>query len=83
MFITFLFFCSSISWRKQIFKFDILSFEYKPDGFLSDKIKYLSLDRNYEYNENNRMKKNKEVICVYTFLYSASRKTIPIHIFEP
>ena len=27
--------CSSITWRKQIFKFDILSFEYKPDGFNS------------------------------------------------
>ena len=30
-------FFSSISWRKQIFKFDILSFEYKPDGFLSNR----------------------------------------------
>jgi hypothetical protein len=63
--------------------FDILSFEYKPDGFLSDRIRYLSLDRNYEYNESNRMKKDKEVVWVYTFLYSSSRKTIPIHIFEP
>ena len=62
---TFLFFCSSISWRKQIFKLDILSFEYKPDGFLSDRIKYLFLDRTYEYNENNRMKKDKEVVWVY------------------
>jgi hypothetical protein len=53
-----------------------------PDGFLSDRIKYLFLDRNYEYNENNRMKKDKEVVWVYTFLYSSSRKTIPIHIFE-
>jgi hypothetical protein len=61
--------------------FDILSFEYKPDGFLSDRIRYLSLDRNYEYNESNRMKKDKEVVWVYTFLYSSSRKTI--HIFEP
>jgi hypothetical protein len=67
MFITFVFFCSSISWRKQIFKFDILSFEYEPDEFLSDRIKYLSLDRDYEYNENNRMKKDKDVVWVYTF----------------
>jgi hypothetical protein len=29
------------------------------------------------------MKKDKEVFWVYTFLYSTSRKTIPIHIFEP
>ena len=83
MFITFQFFCPSISWRKQIFKLDILTFEYKPDGFLSDRIKHLSLDRNYEYNENNRMKKDKEVVWVFTLLYSSSRKTIPIHIFEP
>ena len=83
MFNTFLFFCSSISWQKQIFKLDILSFEYKPGGFLPDRIKFLFLDRNYEYNENNRMKKDKEVFWVYTFLYSTSRKTIPIHIFEP
>ena len=80
MFITFLFFCSSISWRKHIFKFDILSIEYEPDEFLSDRIKYLSLDRDYEYNENNRMKKDKEVVWVF---YSSDRKTIPIHIFQP
>jgi hypothetical protein len=67
----------------KIFKFDILSFEYEPDEFLSDRIKYLSLERDYEYNENNRMKKEKEVVWVYTFLYSSDRKTIPIHIFEP
>ena len=30
-----IFLCSSITWRKQIFKFDILSFEYKPDRFNS------------------------------------------------
>ena len=59
MFITFLFFCPSISWRKQIFNLDILTFEYKPEGFLSDRIKHLCLDRNYEYNENNRMKKRQ------------------------
>jgi hypothetical protein len=70
MFITFLFFCSSISWRKQIFKLDILSFEYKPDGFLSDKIEYLSLDRNYEYNENNRMKKRQRGgVGLYIFVF--------------
>ena len=68
---------------KKIFKFDILSFEYEPDEFLSDRIKSLSLDRDYEYNENNRMKKDKEVVWVYTFLYYSERKTIPIHIFEP
>ena len=68
---------------KKIFKFDILSIEYEPDAFLSDRIKYLSLDRDYEYNENNRMKKDKEEVWVDTFLYSSSRKTIPIHIFEP
>ena len=68
---------------KKIFKFDILSFEYEPDEFLSDGITYLSLDRDYEYNENNRMKKDKEVLWVYTFLYYSERKTIPIHIFEP
>jgi hypothetical protein len=49
---------------KKIFKFDILSFEYEPDEFLSDRIKSLSLDRDYEYNENNRMKKDKEVVWV-------------------
>ena len=68
---------------KIIFKFGILSFEYEPDEFLSDRIKYFSLDRDYEYNENNRMKKDKELVWVYTFLYSFDRKTIPIHIFEP
>jgi hypothetical protein len=72
-----------MSWRKQIFKLDILTFEYKPDGFLSDRIKNLSLDRNYEYNENNRMQKEKEVVGVFTLLYSSSRKTIHIHIFKP
>jgi hypothetical protein len=47
----------------KIFKFDILSFEYEPDEFLSDRIKYLSLERDYEYNENNRMKKEKKRWC--------------------
>ena len=83
MFITFRFFCSSISWGIFFFKFAVLSFEYKPDGFPSDWIKYLFLNRNYESNENNRMKKDKEVVWVYKFLYSSSRKSIPIHIFEP
>jgi len=46
-------------------------------------IEYLFLDRNYEYNDNTRMKKDKEVVWVYTFVYSSSRKTIPIHIFQP
>jgi hypothetical protein len=51
-----------------------------PDGFLSDRIKYLFLDRNYEYNENNRMKKDKEVVWVYTFLYSSSDISLRIEI---
>ena len=79
----FYFFVHLFHGENKYLKFDILSFEYKPDGFLSDRIKYLSLDRNYEYNESNRMKKEKEVVWVYTFLHSSSRKTIPFHIFEP